>query len=163
MKTLFLVLLLLIGQLPMGVKEKYHLSLADVNAILGQNAELSSQKDSTSADGFYVKINRTYTTDILIKSKVIKSNLFYIFERNINILEATKKMESFIDSNNSSLGYKILTGLGQKAFLQTDNNNFCIIVAQKNEFIIRLKVNNLTPKTNTDALLKVGKDLIDRI
>jgi hypothetical protein len=163
MKTPLLVLLLLVGQLPIEVFEKYQLSLADVSAILGQNAVLSSQKDSTSAAGFYVKINRTYTTNILVKSKIIESNLFYIFEQNINILEASKKMESYIDSNNSLLGYKTLNGLGQKAFLQTDNYNFCIIVAQKNEFIIRLKVNKLTPKTNIDALLKVGKDLIDRI
>jgi 5-methylcytosine-specific restriction endonuclease McrBC regulatory subunit McrC len=70
---------------------------------------------------------------------------------------AQKGYADILEQNKNVLGLKKLHEIGHQALLHTDNENFLMIIAQKDNRIVRLKVNKLTSMTSLKELQDISK------
>lgn len=133
----------------------------EASRILGEPCHETATESTSQAFGHQFKSTFTAKSSSEKQSKTVA--LYYMFESYKDETSAKNAFAIFRESNEDSKGFELLNNLGDEAFFHTDNENFCLTIARKNNELIRLKVNKLTKKTSTSELKKVAENLLSRI
>ncbi|MGM9477838.1 hypothetical protein ACS5PU_15510 [Pedobacter sp. GSP4] len=153
MKILAFAFLFLFASNHKAVTDKY-LSWNDAEKILGQKAKLVENK--TEKRDTIIRYTSVYTTNI----NQTPSNLNYLFEIYKTDAASKKMYNSLIAQNRGLSGHQQIGDIGDQAFFHSDRKNFCLIVVRKERYLIRIKVNKITEKTDIEALKKIAKKLV---
>ena len=139
----------------------HKITVEEATLILGESCYQTETESTNKSFGHQFK--STFTANSSSENQTKMVALYYMFESYKDETTAKKTFATFRDLNNVSNGFELLTNIGDEAFFQTDYSNFCILIARKNNELIRLKVNKLTQKTSTSELKKVAEKLLARI
>ena len=140
---------------------QHQLSLEEAERILGESAILKERTNDTKNDMYVSKT--TFTAKAVEEKTQKQGNVYYMIERYTTEEDATKTIQSFIESNQNDKGFELLADCGDQAFFHTDKHNFCLIVVRKANKMIRIKVNKVTAKTSFVEVRKIGKELMGRL
>jgi hypothetical protein len=139
----------------------HKITVEEATLILGESCYQTETESTNKSFGHQFKSTFTANSSSEKKSKTVA--LYYMFESYKDETSAKNAFAIFRESNEDSKGFELLNNLGDEAFFHTDNENFCLTIARKNNELIRLKVNKLTKKTSTSELKKVAENLLSRI
>lgn len=163
MKILILILLAATFQTAnteIKLNDNLELTLQEAERILGESCYLKESTE-TSSNGIQ-KFKSTYFASSTIgTTKII--GLDYVYEGYSNETGAKKMFESFKTSNQTLEGFELMSGIGSEAFFHTDGQNFNLVIARKNNKMIRIKVNKITKKTSLTELKKIAGEIITRV
>ena len=134
---------------------------ADAEKILGQTAKLTESFSESKNN--VTKFRCTYTANNIDPKTNKTSNLYYLLEEYKNVDSAQKTYTDILRQNENMPGLKRLAGIGDQAFLHTDNENFLMIISRKGDKILRMKVNKLTSRTSLNELQNISKTIIARL
>jgi hypothetical protein len=138
----------------------HKLTLQEAERILGERCQLNH--DESSATNGNHQYKSVYWANSSNESST-KVALYFAFESFGNENDAQKVFEGLKTSNQNHAGFEILQNLGNEAFFHSYSQNFYLIITRKNNEIIRLKVNKITPKTSITELKKVASEVIARV
>lgn len=126
----------------------------DAQQILGEPAHLSDSATISIRDTFRFKC--TYTADNKEQQTGKTVNVYFMYEHFTKEVTAKHLYTVFKTSNEDAPGMKALDTLGDEAFFQSDKHNFALIIARKGNKLLRIKVNKLTARTSSNALLETA-------
>lgn len=144
-------------KLTFGVHKLTH---QEAERILGEPCQLNHDESSATNGNHQYKSVYWANSNNETSRKVA---LYFAFESFGNENDAQKVFEGLKTSNQNNAGFKNLQNLGNEAFFHSDSKNFYLIIARKNNEIVRLKVNKITPKTSITELKKVANEIISRV
>lgn len=132
---------------------------ATAERILGQSAKLTQSTSERKPEAMVYRCTYTALTPDPKSNRQV--NLYYHFEVYNDIAEASKAYRGILNSNGDMPSLKTLENFGDEAWIDSDNENFCMIVARKGNKMLRIKLNKLTVKSSPTELQKVAKIIID--
>jgi len=77
--------------------------------------------------------------------------------------ECEKAYENIVKFNDGATGLTLLHSIGDEALLHTDSSNFALIVARKENKMLRIKVNKLTNNTSLSKLKVLSARLLSQM
>jgi hypothetical protein len=133
----------------------------DAQQILGEPAHLSDSATMAIRDTF--RFRCTYTADNKERQTEKTVNVYFMYEHFSKEATAKNLYTLFKTSNENAPGMKALDTLGDEAFFQSDEHNFALIIARKGNKLLRIKVNKLTARTSSNALLESAMRIVARM
>lgn len=158
MKSLLLVLLFPFLNLSKAKNNAFgghKLTIQEAERILGEECQLKESGNEAKDGGHRYKSTHIGTSGP-------RYALYFIFESYTDESVAKKTFDEFKTSNQSAQGFEMVSNIGEEAFFHTDNENFGLIIARKDNEMVRLKVNKLSSKTSINELKKVAADIMAR-
>jgi len=134
--------------------------LADAERILGEAAYLKDTSLTVRDDA--TEYQCAYTADAE-DAKTHKTGAVYFMVEVFKEISSAKQVYTSIRKANQDSGIEILEDLGDEAYFHSDNENFMMIMARKENKVIRLKVNKLTSHTSRDEFNLVSKNIIAKL
>ena len=123
--------------------------------ILGQPAQLI--ENSSAVKNEINQYKCTYTAG----SKENKiSNLYFMLEEYKNDEVAHSAYTNILSQNSNMPGLKKIDGIGNEAFIHSDDVNFLLIICRKKNKMLRLKVNKITRVTSLAEMQKAASKLL---
>ncbi len=130
-----------------------YLSKEDAEIILGQSVQLG-ETTNEDKDGI-IRYKCTYAGESKDSKTNHTGNLYYSFEKYIDVSSARKVYSDLIASNDQMPGHESISNIGDEAWTHTDKTNFYLIILRKENKIVRVKINQLTSLTQLDELNKI--------
>ena len=134
----------------------HNLTISEAESILGEPC-IQMDKQSTAENG-----GHQFKTSFVAKSND-KAVLYYMFESYQSKEEANKKYDEFYYGNAGLSGFEKVENLGSEAFYQRDEQNFSLLIARKDNEIVRIKVNKVTPNYSRINHKMVTEKVIQRV
>ncbi len=129
--------------------------------VLGQTAILSESSSSNKHGVIQSRCTYTATESDVVTRK--HGNLYYMIERFNGAGECEKAYENIVKFNDGATGLTLLHSIGDEALLHTDSSNFALIVARKENKMLRIKVNKLTNNTSLSKLKVLSARLLSQM
>jgi hypothetical protein len=126
----------------------------DARKILGEPAHWSDSSITTVGDT--LRFRCTYTANNKVAEGGKAANVYFMYEDFAREATAKNLYAVFKTGNENASGMKQLPNLGDEAFYQSDENNFALVITRKGSKLLRIKVNKLTAKASTNALLETA-------
>ena len=134
--------------------------LTDAERILGEAAYV---KDSS----FRVRKNATvFNSTCIAKTKDDKSGktgAIYFMIEDFTVEDSARQLYAFFKNANAHSGIETLEKLGDEAYFHTDTVNFMMIIARKENKLLRLKVNKITSHTSLEEFNKIVGVIVSRL
>lgn len=90
-------------------------------------------------------------------------NLYYLKENYEDETLAHKTFSEIISGNDGLSGQTSVAGLGDEAWLHSDQRNFSLLVVRKKNHLIRIKINKLPPTYSSKELLAVSRKILSAL
>ena len=134
--------------------------LTEAERILGEDAYLndssiSINKNATVYQCSYIADARDEITG--------KTGAIYYMVEYFGVLDSAKHIYAFFKKVNQEHGIKTIDGLGDEAYFHSDNQNFLMIIARKENRVLRMKVNKITSHTSTVEFHTIARDIVSRL
>jgi hypothetical protein len=158
MKILFIALLVYLANFRENNNTAFgghKLTIQEAERILGEECQLKESGNEAKDGGHRYKSTH-------IGNSGSSYALYFMFESYTDESVAKKTFDEFKTSNQSAQGFEMISNIGEEAFFHTDKENFGLIIARKDNEMVRLKVNKLSPKTSINELKKVAADIMAR-
>lgn len=139
----------------------HKLTMQEAERILGESCQLKESNNATTNGGH--KYKSTHIANSSDEKSDKRIALYFSFESYKGEHEAKEIFSRFTESNKTLVGFEMLNDLGDESFFHTDSENFCLIVVRKQNEMIVLKVNKISPNTSLFELKKIAKDIIQRV
>lgn len=163
MKNLMLMIaVMLCGGSTMAQKhgKPVHITLPQVERILGEPAVTTLSNDSSNVEVYFSKSE--FHAKSIDRASGKTGAFAYIYEDYNSESEAWKVYCGISISNEKSPGFEKMDNFGDEAFYHSDGRNFYLIFARKGNKILRMKVNKITSKTSLPEFRKVAGELMAR-
>ena len=136
-----------------------YLSFADAEKILGRQVEMVTNSWFVTAD--ITRIECVYRAARSDRGREI--NLFFLVEENSDVAAAEQVYETIWQSNKNHQGVEVLSGIGDRAYWHSDPPNFHFLLARKERFTIRLKVNKAVEKISPEEIKAAARRIIEQL
>jgi hypothetical protein len=138
-----------------------YLSFADAEKILGRRVELVTNswtftKDVNRFDCHYRVTGKDQASEQAI-------NLFFIVEESSTESFAEQIYADIWQSNKNHKGVEILSGIGDEAYAHSDKPNFYFLMARKDKFTIRLKVNKAVETVSPEEMKAAARKIFEQL
>lgn len=132
------------------------LSQSEAEKILGQPALLKERTSGTKEGRSEYKC--AYMATAPDPKTNVTGNIYYVLEEYNTTVAAASAYMNIVQANRHIPGQTTLKGIGDEAYLHTDDKNFAMIICRKGNKMLRIKINKLTSMTSQEELLRFVKE-----
>lgn len=136
-------------------------TLADAEKILGETAHFTRGK--TNKKTFSTIYQSSYVANGKDKKTGNIGELSYQLEWYKSDTGARRKFADIKRTNDKGDGVEALPGMGDEAFVHTDNETFYLIMVRKGAVLFRIKVEKWTSSVSSDAIEEIAENISDKI
>ena len=137
------------------------LTLSYAAKVMGEPTELTCNTFIKKGDTLEYKCDFTAISKDETTGKTGK--LYFMYEIYASAAAAEIAYTSIYKANSGHEGVKIVSGIGDEAYYDSDGKNFYFYLVRKNEKMFRMKLNKVTSRSSEANFKEVTKLMADEL